>query len=52
MILTDEAIEQAKKAREWYPNKYRNTSQFFELAGNHLYGILKRRHEREQNDNN
>ena len=48
LILTDEAMTQAKQVKEWYPRKYKDNSQFFELAGNHLYGVLKRRHEREQ----
>ncbi len=48
LILTDEAMTQAKQVKEWYPRKYKDNSQFFELAGSHLYGVLKRRHEREQ----
>jgi len=50
LSLSDQAIQQAKDAKEWYPHQYRSATQFFEIAGDRLYKMLKRRKEREANN--
>ena len=48
--LSDNAMKQADNIKKWFPKKHKDNSQYFELAGNHYYGMLKRRYERVQND--